>query len=111
MLSNNLENKVYYSSLFQIYKKLFTKKQQTYFIAYYDLDLSLNEIATNFNISKNAVYDNLKRVTKNLDHYEEKLAIYQKKTLISEELSKYNKDLSKTKIQEIIKKIGDINAI
>lgn len=63
---------------------------------YYLDDLSLGEIAEEFDVSRQAVYDNIKRTEAMLEEYEEKLMLFQKfqarqqlvaklKQLISEE--------------------------
>lgn len=59
--------------LYAYYGALLTKGQQNYFEDYYYNDLSLGEIAANNNVSRQAVYDNLRRSTKSLQNYEEKL--------------------------------------
>ena len=45
---------------------------------YYFMDLSLSEIAENYSISRNGVYDQLKRVEQSLYDYENKLNIYKR---------------------------------
>ena len=47
--------------LFDVYQSLLTKKQRDYFLAYYFDDLSLSEIDDNFNVSSNAVFDQIKK--------------------------------------------------
>ena len=59
--------------LYAYYGSLLTKGQQSYFEDYYYNDLSLGEIAVNHNVSRQAIYDNLKRSTKILKNYEAKL--------------------------------------
>lgn len=43
---------------------------------YYADDFSLGEIAEEFNVSRQAVYDNIKRTEKILEDYEYKLSMY-----------------------------------
>ena len=45
---------------------------------YYLDDYSLGEIAEEYNISRQAVYDNIKRTEQMLEQYEEKLLLFQK---------------------------------
>lgn len=59
--------------LYAYYGKLLTKGQQNYFEDYYYNDLSLGEIAINHQVSRQAVYDNLRRSSKALINYEKKL--------------------------------------
>lgn len=47
-----MEEIIYYSDLFDYYKGLFTKTQQDYFIDYYFNNLTQEEIADNYNVSK-----------------------------------------------------------
>ena len=59
--------------LYAYYGTLLTQGQQSYFEDYYYNDLSLGEIAVNHHVSRQAVYDNLKRSSKILQNYEDKL--------------------------------------
>lgn len=65
-------------SLYDIYGSLLTDKQRDYFESYYFDDLSISEIASNFEVSRNAVFDQIKRVNLILIEYEEKLRIVHK---------------------------------
>lgn len=60
------------------YQDLLTEKQQTYLELYYEEDLSLSEIAEELDVSRNAVYDNLKRAVMLLEDYEKKLHLLEK---------------------------------
>ncbi len=60
------------NSLFAFYQPLLTKKQNDYMQLYYGDDYSLGEIAENFNVSRQAVYDNIRRTEKILETYEKK---------------------------------------
>ncbi|MFD0896255.1 putative DNA-binding protein [Loigolactobacillus binensis] len=64
------------NSLFEFYAPLLTKKQYHYLQLYYADDYSLGEIAAEFNVSRQAVYDNIKRTEKILEAYEQKLQLY-----------------------------------
>ena len=50
-----------------------------YFELYYQDDLSLSEIAEQFEVSRNAVFDNIKRTGKLLEDYEDKLQLLNKR--------------------------------
>lgn len=64
--------------LFDFYQALLTPKQRKYMELYYLDDLSLGEIAEQFSVSRQAVYDNIKRTEAILEQYEEKLSLYAK---------------------------------
>ena len=68
--------------LYDYYGELLTSKQQMYFEDYYFNNLSLQEIAENYNISRNAVYNSLKEIEKKLIHYESVLKLYEKSKII-----------------------------
>lgn len=61
------------NSLFEFYGALLTKKQHSYLALYYGDDYSLGEIATEFDVSRQAVYDNIRRTEASLEEYERKL--------------------------------------
>lgn len=73
-----LEKTTRVNFLFDFYHMLLTPKQRKYMALYYLDDLSLSEIAEQFNVSRQAVYDNLKRTEAMLEDYEEKLKLFQK---------------------------------
>ncbi len=89
----DLIKREYYIELFDTYKELLTKKQQEYFILYYFEDLSLKEIAENKNVSRNAVFDQIKKAINNLEEYEEKLKVLEKNNKIIEFSLKLKEEL------------------
>ena len=98
-----LEKKEYYSMLFDFYGSLLTEKQQDYFSDYYFNDLSLMEISTYYNVSRNAVFDQIKKTLKILDDYEEKLhlcELYIKRNNLYDEYNDTCKELI-TKLKEL----------
>ena len=83
------------NALFDFYGALLTKKQKEYMHLYYGDDYSLGEIADEFNVSRQAIYDNIKRTEKILVTYEEKLNLYKKfseTTAIINHLEEYASD-------------------
>ena len=64
------------NELFEFYAALLTDKQMNYIELYYADDYSLAEIAEEFGVSRQAVYDNIKRTEKILEDYEMKLHMY-----------------------------------
>ncbi len=70
---NELKKKLDVDRLFGHYDALLTKKQRDLVIAYYHDDLSLGEIAERDGVSRNAVFDQLKKTVRKLEGYEAKL--------------------------------------
>ncbi len=64
--------------LFDFYAPLLKGKQREYLELYYLDDLSLSEIAEEHEVSRQAVYDHIKRAEKQLFEYEEKLQLLKK---------------------------------
>jgi len=64
--------------LFDFYEPLLTEKQRTFLQLYFHDDYSLGEIAENFEISRQAVYEHIKRAEQTLRDYENKLQLLHK---------------------------------
>lgn len=64
--------------LFDFYELLLTEKQQNFLRLYFHDDYSLGEIAENFAISRQAVYEHIKRAEQTLHDYENKLQLLHK---------------------------------
>ena len=92
---------IYYVELFDYYGELFTDKQREYFIDYYFNNLTLQEIADNNGVSRNAVHKNIKDIIKKLDYYEEKLSLYKNREKILKILEKVDKNI-KEEIEGLI---------
>lgn len=92
---------IYYVNLFDYYGDLFTDKQKEYFIDYYFNNLTLQEIAENNNVSRNAVHKNIKDINKKLEYYESKLNLYSNKEKIEKLIENIDKDI-KQQIEELI---------
>ena len=71
-----MEETLYLTSLYDYYKKLLTEKECSYFEDYYFDNLTMEEIADNNGISKNAVSKSLIEVKNKLNDYESKLNLY-----------------------------------
>lgn len=95
-------DKIEIINLYDCYSNLFTEKQTTYFEDYYFEDLSLSEIAENYNISRAAAHKQIKEVVTKLNDYELKLKILEKKEKIINYL-KDKDDIIKEEIEGILK--------
>lgn len=90
------------NSLLDFYGNLLTEKQKKAAYMYYIYDCTINEISDELNISKQAVFDNLKRAENNLEEFEEKLQLI-KNSKTEEE----NKEIKRKKIETILESIED----
>lgn len=70
-----IEKTIRMNYLYDFYQSLLTMKQNHYMSMYYLDDWSLGEIAEFFEISRQAVYDNIKRTEALLEEYEQKLQL------------------------------------
>ena len=87
-----MENHIYVTSLYDYYKGLLTQKQQEYFEDYYFDNLTMEEIADNNGVSKNAVSKSLIEVKDKLEEYENILRLYKNKQKIIEVLEQEELD-------------------
>ncbi|PAK54577.1 putative DNA-binding protein [Paenibacillus sp. 7541] len=85
---NRLEKTNRINLLFDFYEQLLTEKQQTFLKYYFHDDFSLGEIASEFEISRQAVYEHIKRAEQVLESYEEKLGLLSKHDARVRELDK-----------------------
>ena len=94
--------------LFDFYQELLTPKQRNYMEMYYLEDYSLGEISELFQVSRQAVYDNIKRTERMLESYESKLHLYEKfekRTVVIEQLEKTVTDESMLKLIDQLKEL------
>lgn len=72
---NDLENRIELSFLYDFYGALLKENQQKIFEAYMLEDYSLAEVAAQCGISRQGVYDTVRRCSRQLRDYEEKLGL------------------------------------
>ena len=98
------------NALFEFYAALLTDKQMNYIELYYADDYSLAEIAEEFGVSRQAVYDNIKRTEKILEDYEMKLHMYSdyivRSQMFDQILERYPED---TFLQEQVEILSSID--
>lgn len=73
-----IEKIIEVGNLFDFYGKLLSSRQYYIIESFYLHDLSLTEIGEELNISRQGVFDTLKRAESNLFKYEEKLGLVSK---------------------------------
>jgi len=100
-----LDKFVEIANLFEIYSSLLSEKQKEYLEDHFENDLSLSEIAKNNNVSRQAIYDNIKRGIALLYDYEDKLKFYQLKKNIRGELVKLKENFTKENLEKIIENL------
>ena len=95
-----------YSNLFFYYKNLFSKKQKIYLELYFEEDYSFSEIAEEYGVTRQAVFDNIKRGMKQLDDYENKLNIYKRDLELKDKLFELKSSFSEEKFGKIMEELG-----
>lgn len=108
-----LERTIRVNYLLDFYKILLTKKQRFALEMYFQEDLSLVEIGENLGVSRQAIYDLLKRGETLLEEYENKLNLYDKyisKKNKAEEVIEYIKKTHENDIDKeiLISKIWEL---
>lgn len=96
-----MDKYIYLSALYDYYGKLLTEKQQNYFIDYYFNNLSLKEISENQNISRNAVFKQLKNIEEKLNFYESKLKLYKKNEKLTKIIGQINDEKIKKQLENL----------
>lgn len=70
-----MDEVLYYTRLFDIYKGVLTEKQVEVFTDYFFENLTLEEIAENHEVSKNAISKSILNIKNILEDYEHKLHV------------------------------------
>jgi len=99
-------NREYNILLIDFYGDLLTKHQLDILNEYFNEDLSMNEIAENYMISKSAVQDLIKRSINQLNEFEKKLKLIEKDNKLNkliEEMEKENNELLNSYIKKLTK--------
>ncbi|GAE91659.1 signal recognition particle associated protein [Gracilibacillus boraciitolerans JCM 21714] len=103
-----LEKTTRINALYDFYQKLLTNKQRNYMEMYYLEDFSLGEISETEHVSRQAIFDNIRRTEQTLEDYEAKLQLYQKflkrQSLLKEldDMIDHNHSLVTEKIKQIM---------
>lgn len=86
--------------LYDFYGRLLTERQRRIFTMYYEDDLSLGEIAEQIDVSRQAVYDILKRSVKTLEKFEKQLRLVARHMLQRRRIEELERRISR--LQEAI---------
>lgn len=97
----DLQKSIFVNELFDIYGDLLSPTQHKMIQIYYGLDLSLSEIASQENISRNAIHDAIKKGVDSLIHFEEKLHILEHKKSIENKLEQVKNSFDEETYQKI----------
>ncbi|HCY7974323.1 TPA: putative DNA-binding protein [Staphylococcus aureus] len=109
MGQNDLVKTLRMNYLFDFYQSLLTNKQRNYLELFYLEDYSSSEIADTFNVSRQAVYDNIRRTGDLVEDYEKKLELYQKFEQRREIYDEMKQHLSNPEqIQRYIQQLEDL---
>ena len=103
-----MEKNVQISMLCEIYGKLLTKNQLNILENYYNMDLSLSEIAENEGITRQAVRDIIKKGENKLFELEEKLEIMKRMLKQEEQIAIILAEISKIEEKSTDKQIAKI---
>lgn len=106
-----LEKTTRINALYDFYQKLLTDKQRNYMEMYYLEDFSLGEISEACDVSRQAIYDNIRRTEQMLEEYETKLGLYGKfleRNSLLTKLLEMTSHLENKKVNEKVKKIIEL---
>lgn len=98
----DMNDVIYYNELYDLYGKLLTDKQREYFEDYYFNNLSFSELAENYNVSRNAVFKQLKITKEKLLEFDNALKLYEKKKKIIDIIDCIQDKDIKEKLEDLI---------
>jgi len=97
-----MDEVIYLNNLYDCYKDLLTDKQRNYFCDYYQDNLTLSEMALNYDVSRNAIHRQIKKIVELLEFYESKLSIISKNNEIMGLINSTKNDKLIKEIERII---------
>jgi len=105
--SEALEKTNRINMLFDFYEPLLTDKQRMFLKYYFHDDYSLGEIASEFGISRQAVFEHIRRAEEVLENYEGRLGLlarHERLTALIEELERAASALPDTADSDAVRK-------
>ena len=112
LMTNDLERTMRMNYLYDFYQTLLTEKQQKYIELYYLEDFQFSEIAEAMDVTRQAVYDNLKRSRDLLEHYEETLSMYKnfnKRLELYKDLKEALGDDTSAEVKDILNRLENLD--
>lgn len=109
--NDKLTEMVYLSLLYDFYGELLGEHKKQIFEEYVLNDLSLSEVADETGLSRQGVYDIIKRCTVKLKEYEEKLHLVQKFEQTKQKVNQIKQISIQMKEEKIAAKISEITEI
>ena len=105
---SKIEEKIVLMELYDLYQNLLTEKQRGYFeAAYYD-DSSISEIADEFEVSRNAVHDQLKKTIAKLNDIESAVHLRENNVKLNSLLEALKKQETKEKMIVLIEEFEKV---
>ncbi len=86
-----METKLEQAYLYDFYGELLNERQRKIYEDFYFNDLSLSEIASEEGISRQGVHDLIKRCSRSLEDYENKLRLVEKFLFIKDKVARIQK--------------------
>ena len=99
-------DKVEGNLLFDFYGSLLTEHQREVLDDYFNDDLSMSELADEYDVSKSAISDLIKRCLNQLEEYESKLHLIKQARSLDELIDKMEKDGIPLEYLKELKKIN-----
>ncbi|MCD8204943.1 MAG: hypothetical protein LUC16_03870 [Coprobacillus sp.] len=106
---NNIEERVYYNNLLDIYGDLLSKKQKTILYEAFAMDISYSELAIEYDVSRSAINDAVQKGKEKLDKFERALKIYENRCRTLEITTKLKESNEELKENELINELEEIN--
>lgn len=109
-----LEKTTRVNLLYDFYGPLLTKKQQNFIELYFQHNLSLGEISEEYKISRQAVYDLIRRSVSSLEKFENKLHLCSRHMIQQEKYKKImeilnsNENQGNYELKEIFSEMMDL---
>ncbi|MBO7677363.1 MAG: hypothetical protein J6S49_07610 [Erysipelotrichaceae bacterium] len=87
-----LSDREYNSLLLDYYGDFLTRHQRDICSEYFNEDLSMNEIAENYKVSKSAIQDLIKKTLKKLNEFEDNLKLIEKDNKLNKLIDQMRKE-------------------